>query len=322
MYNLIRFYNQNRKKIFKIILIIVFIIGMIQLLNYFAKNPQLMKNNGQVLPNNIIVNNNKVDSQLVSDKSLISGERVPTEKLETDSQVIEEFIEYCNNKEINEAYELLTNSCKEVMFPTIQDFYNIYYMNIFNEEKRIYTIQNWSSSIYQVRFTEDILSSGKLYGNETKQDYISIKREDGKNKVNINSYIERYKTNRKTEYKDIEITVTSIDRYMDYEVYNLSVKNNSEDTILLDTYDDTTSIYLLDNKGMKYYSNKGGLIENKLIVEGKFTNTLQIKFNNSFSSSREIKNLVFSKLVLNYNEYLDVENKAEYQDFYRFAVNV
>ena len=40
MYKLIRFYNQNRKKIFKIILIIVLIIGLIQLLNYFAKNPQ------------------------------------------------------------------------------------------------------------------------------------------------------------------------------------------------------------------------------------------------------------------------------------------
>ena len=37
MYNLIRFYNQNRKKIFKIILIIVLIIGLIQLFNYFAK---------------------------------------------------------------------------------------------------------------------------------------------------------------------------------------------------------------------------------------------------------------------------------------------
>ena len=37
MYKLIRFYNQNRRKILMTILIIVFILGIIQLLNYFTK---------------------------------------------------------------------------------------------------------------------------------------------------------------------------------------------------------------------------------------------------------------------------------------------
>ena len=45
MYKLIRFYNQNRRKIWMTILIIVFIIGIIQLLNYLAKS----NNKGKIL---------------------------------------------------------------------------------------------------------------------------------------------------------------------------------------------------------------------------------------------------------------------------------
>lgn len=318
MYKLIRFYNQNRKKIFKIILIIVLIIGLIQLLNYFAKNPQ---NKGNIQQGNIITINNRVNDELVSDKSIISGQSVGTTKLKEDKDIIKQFVEDCNNEDISSAYKLLTNETKELMFPTLQDFYNIYYMPIFNQQKKIYTIENWNASTYQVRFTEDILATGRLNGGETKQDYITVAREDGQYKLNINSYIGRKNRNKKTEYKDIVINVTSIDQYMDYEVYNLSIKNNSGNSILLDTSNDIQSIYLLDDNDTKYYFYNNEVIENKLIVESQFINNLQIKFNNSFTSSRTIRSLVFSKLVLNYDEYKEIENKDNYE-FYNYIVNV
>ena len=78
MYNLIRFYNQNRKKIFKIILIIVLIIAGIQLLNYFAKRGSSSKND------NIMVNADYYGKEVVSDKSAISGNSVPNKKLKND----------------------------------------------------------------------------------------------------------------------------------------------------------------------------------------------------------------------------------------------
>ena len=157
--------------------------------------------------------------------------------------------------------------------------------------------------------------------NETKQDYITIVQNNNENKLNINSYIERKIPNEVTEEDNIQVTVKSIDTYMDYEIYNLSIQNNSENSILLDTNDDTKSVYLLDSRDMKYYFYSNEIIANRLMVKSKFTNDFKIKFTNSYSSSRKISSLVFSKMVLNYDEYKNLENKEEYQ-FNDFRINI
>ncbi len=317
MYKLIRFYNQNRKKIIKIILIIVFVIGAIQLLNFFAK----LNINKKPIQNNEKNKDNVINQDLVSDKSIISNKNLSDTKLKGDTEIIKNFIENCNNGNINSSYDLLSDRCRENLFPTFEDFYNIYYKNLFNEQKRMYTIENWNEDIYQIRFTEDILSSGKVNGTETKQDYITIVSENGEKKLNVNSYIETINPNEITKLKDIEITVSSIDKYMDYEVYNFIIKNNSKNTILLDTNDDTNSIYLLDNKDMKYYFYNNEVIKSKLLVESKFTTKLQIKFNNSYTTNRKINKIIFSKLVLNYKDYRKLDNKDNY-DFFNYVINI
>lgn len=325
MYNIIRFYNQNRKKIIRIVLIIVLIIGGIQLFNYFAKQSNKAKyGQKNTIDNNVntTIDSTKENQELISNKSLISGQTVDSDKLKKDTEIIKEFVDYCNKKDFSSAYNLLTEECKEVMFPSIQDFYNIYYLNIFANETRLYTIQNWAGSTYQIRYTEDILSSGNLNGTETKQDYITVIKNNDEKKLNINSYVGRSKSNKETNYKDIKVNITSIDTYMDYQIYNLDVQNNTEKTILLDTSDDVNSVYLLDSKNMKYQFYNNEIIQNRLIVKSEFTNNIQIKFNNSYSSNRRIEKIVFSKLILNYDEYLQLEDKNLYKDFCEFRVNV
>lgn len=307
MYKLIRFYNQNRKTIFKIILIIVLAIGLLQLINYFIK----MKNKEEIDSSNIISTKNNVNSELVSDKSLISGGSVSSTKLKRDTDIINKFVKYCNEGDVNSAYDLLTDECKEEMFSSVEEFNDIYYLRLFGNEKKMYTIENWAGNVYQVRFSGDILSTGNLNNNETNEDYITVVKQNNEDKLNINNYIGRKKDNKTTEYKNIKFTITSIDTYMDYEIYNLTIENNSEADILLDTNDDNKSVYLLDGRGMKYYFHNSEIIENLLLVRGKLTNELQIKFSNSYSSTRKIETLVFSKLVLNCEDYK--ENSQEYK---------
>lgn len=316
MYKLIRFFNQNRRKIIGIILIIVLIIAIIQILNNISKNRQ----NNNPAENNII--NNTYPKEIISDKSAISGENISSTKLNTDANVIDKFIKYCNESNMELAYELLTDECKEEMFPTLQDFNNIYYSKIFDGENKSYTIENWIRNIYQVRITADILSSGKLDDSYTKQDYMTIVENNGEYKLNINNYVGRTKLNKKTEYKDITINVISKDIYMDYEIYNISIENNTNDTISLGEINDTKSIYLLDDNKMKYYFYNNELTENQLIVKGKHTNSLKIKFMNSYTSNRNIKNIVFSRLIMNYEKYKNEEDKTNYSDTYQFRVDV
>lgn len=316
MYKLMRFYNRNRKKIFRIILIIVFIFVILKLLNYFTKIKANKKIEETVnnIDNSLTTNN----STLISDKSSISGSSIQSSKLKKDTDIINQFMDYCNNGDVSNAYNLLTDDCKKEMFPTIQDFSNIYYSSLFNGERKSYTIENWENDTYSVRITSDILSTGSLKGDETRQDYITIIENS---KLNINSYVKKLNVNKKTSDKNITITVNYINVYMDYEIYDITIQNNTNDTILLDTNDDTKSVYLLDKNNMKYYFYNNELIKEKLLIQSNFKTNLQIKFDNSYKEKRNIESMIFTKIVLNYNEYKDEKDKDKY-NYYTFKVNL
>ncbi len=316
MYKLIRLFNQNRKKVIRIILIIAFGFLLLQLLNYYAGHGNKNTKQNITNSNTTIVNNN---SSLISDKSQITGESISTSKIQNDTEVINKFIEYCNKKDINNAYNLLSDDCKEVMFPTIQDFYDYYYVKIFDEDNKTYTVENWTGSTYTVRITGNILSTGNLSNNRTNQDYMTIVKQGNENKLNINNYVSSTKSNKETTYENIKVNITQIDTYMDYEIYNLTIENNSKNTILIDTSDDTKSVYLTDENDMKYYFYSSEVNESKLRIDSNYKSNIKIKFTNKYSSTRKIKNMVFSKMVLNYNEYLN--NKENYE-FYKFLANV
>lgn len=320
MNRMIRFYNQNRKKIFVIGIIIVFLFILLQLFNNILKErDENAKSNI-----NIIKNTNKIENEnvLISDKSISNGKRLSDSKLNEDIDIIKKFIEFCNNKEFEEAYDLLTDECKEEMFSNLNDFVNIYYTSLFNGEEKNYTIENWSSNTYQVNFIGDILSTGKVDEVKNKQDYITIVNQgNNEYKININNYFGRTNINRQTERENIKINIESKDTYNDYEIYNISVENNTNNTILLDTGDNPKSVYLLDDKDMKYYFYNNEIVQNKLIIKDGLKSKLKIKFYNSYSSTRSIEQLVFSKMILNYNEYKELEDKTQY-DFYVFKANV
>lgn len=320
MNRMIRFYNQNRKKFFVIGIIIVFLFILLQLFNNILKErDENAKSNI-----NIIKNTNKIENEnvLISDKSISNGKRLSDSKLNEDIDIIKKFIEFCNNKEFEEAYDLLTDECKEEMFSNLNDFVNIYYTSLFNGEEKNYTIENWSSNTYQVNFIGDILSTGKVDEVKNKQDYITIvNQSNNEYKININNYIGRTNINRQTERENIKINIESKDTYNDYEIYNIYVENNTNNTILLDTGDNPKSVYLLDDKDMKYYFYNNEIVQNKLIIKDGLKSKLKIKFYNSYSSTRSIEQLVFSKMILNYNEYKELEDKTQY-DFYVFKAKV
>ena len=320
MNRMIRFYNQNRKKLFVIGIIIVFLFILLQLFNNILKErDENAKSNI-----NIIKNTNKIENEnvLISDKSISNGKRLSDSKLNEDIDIIKKFIEFCNNKEFEEAYDLLTDECKEEMFSNLNDFVNIYYTSLFNGEEKNYTIENWSSNTYQVNFIGDILSTGKVDEVKNKQDYITIVNQgNNEYKININNYIGRTNINRQTEHENIKINIESKDTYNDYEIYNISVENNTNNIVLLDTGDNPKSVYLLDDKDMKYYFYNNEIVQNKLIIKDGLKSKLKVKFYNSYSSTRSIEQLIFSKVILNYNEYKELEDKTQY-NFYVFKANV
>ena len=296
MHNFIRFLNRNKNQIIRTIVIIIFVLIIIQTINYYVK----VKNEGEISNNNILQNNtilsNEIDKGLVSNTSAITGENVPTEQLKNATTVIHDFITYCNEQDLESAYNLLTDECKQQMYTSLEMFKQSYYDYIFNGQKKTCTIENWYGDTYKVDINEDILSTGKYNDGYSRQDYITVKEVNNEYKLNINNYIGYTKIDKKTASDDITVEVISKNTYKDYEEYTMKVTNNTDGILKLDNINSTKTLYLEDSNGVKYSYYNHELTDATLTVASGQTKEVTIKFYSSYSSTREINYIVFSNI--------------------------
>ena len=167
MHNYMRIIRRNRKKIIRVALIVAFLIGLLQLLNYLAG--QRVETGSGRRNDDIYKESN---GTIITDKSAVSGSKVSAEEIKKVNNKVEEFVNYCNEGKTEEAYNLLSDSCKEEFYPTINSFITYYYEPLFKKGKRTYSIQNWIKDTYIVKFTEDLLATGKSGSESTYQDYM------------------------------------------------------------------------------------------------------------------------------------------------------
>lgn len=306
MHNLISLYNQNRKKIW-ITILTIFLIGMIlwrviYLLDDSSKNRVIINNQTQI-------NTNELNSiSMSSDKSAITGRKTLVKQ--DGIKAIDNFISYCNSGNVQEAYNLISNECKEVMYQEINNFIELYYKPIFANGKRNVSIENWINDTYVVTLNEDALATGSFSEENSFKDYFTIvKDKEGNTKLNINGYIRRTEYNKKNTKNNLEITALRKDVYMDYEVYTFNVKNNSENMARLGNVEDAENVsYLLDDSNFRCEAYVHELTQTQLDIYGKQEKTIQIKYFNDFNSNVYIKKLVFPKVYSYYtsNNYSEI----------------
>lgn len=309
--NLIRYYNQNRKKIWGILIIIFFAFILLQLFSYIHKETNKKKLN-TTNSINIETNVNTNNTKLISKESAITGETMTNEEIKNTMFIIDQFISFCNNKELEQAYNLLTDECKNKIYHTLESFEQGYYNDVFGGEVKKCSVENWVNNIYKVKITEDILSTGRSNNGYSKQDYITVKKEENGYKLNINNYIGNTEINQITKQDNISMEVLNKDTYMEYEEYTIKVTNETENTILLDGKSDVKSLYLQDSNGKQYSSYSHQLTEPMLTISSGETKEVTIRFYSAYQSTKEIQYIVFSDLLL-YNGQLGerIEFKAE-----------
>ena len=211
MFNIVRWYNQNRKKIWKIILIILIILLVIQIINYMYETKIFNKsNNTNISSSNINYIGNVI---ITEDTSGITGESISENDIKL-LQVLNDFVAYCNEANIEEAYKLISDECKDEIYSNIEIFRNSYYNVIFQGNKKNVSIDNWIGNTYKVSYNEDFLSTGKYSEENTIQDYITIVKDANEEyKLNINKYISRKLTDR-SEKKRRNTSCFKTNRYI------------------------------------------------------------------------------------------------------------
>ena len=314
MNNLISWYNQNRKGFWGIIVAAFVIILIAWRLMYIVSN-RTINDNTNLSQTSQVDTSNLNSITLSSDKSAITGKRTTIDK--SDIETIDKFFSFCNSGNIKEAYNLISNECKEEMFSEIKIFQEVYINPVFGNGKRNISVENWTGKIYMVTLYEDFLATGRYSDNNNLQDYVTVvKDNEGNTKLNINNYVGRKKYDKIATSEGIEIKLLKNDVYMDYEKYTFEIKNNSNYTALLGNIQDEENVsYLVDKNNLKYNAYIHELSYPQMEILGKQVKTITIKYFSEYSSTKRLKSLVFPKVYLNYELYNNFENKNNYTKY-------
>ena len=256
MHGLRKFYYNNKYKIWGIIVFIVVVLFSIYTLNNIVK----IQNQNALTSN--VNNTNKINQSvsnnsntfMSSNKSGITGNEISEAEIDKVKKIIDQFITYCNQKDISKAYEMLSDDCKKVLYQDADKFKTLYYDKVFNGDNKQVGIENWISDTYKIKFIDDIMSTGKISDTNLQDYYTIVEDGNGNIKLNINNFIKTEKINTETKEKNIKFNVLYRNVYIDYEEYILNVENNTENKIILDSKNDTKSIYVLDKNEVKYYA--------------------------------------------------------------------
>lgn len=304
MYKLWRYYNQNRVKVWTVIITIILVYSLIKILNIQARNkkPETKKET----TSNVVSYRNESES-------MVSGKSIPNEYKDKFGSFIDQFFTACIEHDIKTAYSMLSNDTKQELYQTEKLFEKNYYENKFTGDKQ-FSFQSWSNTdgvyIYQVKIFDNMLSTGNTNDNYIEE-YVALKVENGEYKLNINSYLGRNTINKKSEDDKLAVQVVRADRYLDYEIYIINIQNKTNKKLILDAKRKTNTCYVQDNLDNKFeallYENK----DEDLIFNPNEVKTIQIKFSDANRSNMKIKSINFTDIVYSseYNNNTNIKGE-------------
>lgn len=296
--NIIGKYNRNRRKIWTAIIIIGFIIGLRFALTSYTGNKKIGSSDNTTT---YFTDNSQNDYPFLNDK--IYENKNASKNSQEISNTIKTFIEYCNNRQVEEAYDMLSEDTKYNLYKSKTEFVKNYYITFF-KTKKIYNMQAWITSggyyTYKVEFDEDLLSTGGADSNKIEE-YYTVVKENEKYKININRYIGNIEINKITEKNNVKITVLSKNIYLDNIEYKIKVENLSNNTIVLDTKNTKRTTALMDSNNFAYPAYMYKLLENDLTVYSGETKEINIQFNQQYNAKYYNTKIVFNNFNLDNN---------------------
>lgn len=266
-------------------------------------------------------NNNESQTKNVykPTETVIKGTDISNAQYEVDTNIVNKFLDYCNDAKVSEAYQLLSDDCKTELYPTIEYFKSNYYNNIFDKERE-YNLQSWISTsdytVYKIRYTNCMLSTGTYDKSDVYEDYITLVKNSNEEKISIGNLIRIEDCNIVSETDELEVTVLKKKIYISNEEYEIKVGNKTEKTILLDNLETNKGIELIGGSGVSYSAYTNKLFLTNLTIDPKMKKNITIKFKKSLSSENKSKYIKFSNIIKDYYAYI------QNQDNYNYTTNI
>lgn len=288
------FYKRNKSKIV-IVLLIWFIIIVINFILKNFKGPQVPQTSYK--PHTAIMDNSEVPKK----------DQEPIEKL------IDEYINYGNNKEYEKAYNMLNTECREELYPDIEDFKK--YIDKVFDIKKTYTIQNYSNVdntyVYEVNIFEDILATG-LTGKDDLVIYSEkfvITKENNKLSLSIRNFVGNTQNHQIYEDDFIKVEITDVVQSYENQKYKVKLTNRTEHAIVLADKTEKYEIILeLDSENR----NIQNLKERGIYLNPYESKEVELEFVKFFDENENAKSIIFNAVrVLKSYSGLDSKRQEE-----------
>lgn len=271
------FFKKHKKKI----TIIIIIVGIVIAIDRFLGSRQVVE-----MPSTTYEPHSPVMDETAE---------VPEAYKQPINNLIDNYVNYCNNKEYENAYNLLSSDFKANYCDNIEEFKK--YVDQLYKEKQIYNIQNFSNVngayVYRLRLLNDILATGTTDGYEYKEEKVVIKEENGVLKLALNGYVgeENLGIVAEDEYMRIDIVKKQV-AYTS-ETYTVEITNKTGNFIVLLDNTETDEIIMKvngDSRGVN------GLENGNLVVLPNSKKTLTLPFDQYYDDGVNPSALIFNAI--------------------------
>ena len=164
------------------------------------------------------------------------GDVVPTRLVNSVKSTIDEYFNYCNNKEYDKAYNMLTDDSKEYLYSNDISGFKEYIDEIFTT-KKIYNIQNYSNLndvyIYNFNILDDITATGSTDDYSVYQEKLAVHNTKDGLKISNKNYIGKEEIGKETESDYLKVKV--LEKNMTYrrEEYSIEIRNKTDTYIVI-----------------------------------------------------------------------------------------
>ena len=293
---IMHFYRRNKRKMYILLIVLGIVIVVNTYLGYLQSIEPPSTNYEPHTP-------------------VIYGDEITDTKTQTTiEEAIEKYINYCNQKDYENAFNCLSDDCKEFRFNNDVERFKFYIDYIFNGEK-VYSIQALSNKenvyVYQVDIMEDILATG-LNNEESElvyNEYVVVTKKSDDVKFAVDGFISREKMNVKLEDKYMDATIT--DKYTTYDTvtYKFKITNKSDYDILLASKDEDKE-FILSLNGEYRIFEEDPYYEKEISIQNGSTKQFTLSFKKYYDETKKETEIIFNKIRV-LKDYTGAVDKVE-----------
>lgn len=272
------FFNKHKLKIFIFTVIVIFILLLNTFLGMYKSNEPITT---------------KEPFALV----LQPETKIPAKLFVESESFITKFSKNCSEGKYEEAYEVLSDDCKNIVFGDVKEFTK-YAQTNFPKDSRYEVIpysKVGSTYVYQVKVFEDFLATGLTYSNYTYIDLKMAVNEDveGKKHLSVAGFMGRFPIDSVFENDYIKIEILEKTSFYNEETYNLKITNRTENDIVLKDNKNKADEIILSVSGD---SRPDIELRTNLMLKGFETRNLSLTFSKFFDEQSSADSIVFTAI--------------------------